>query len=160
MEKIFKTLSFEQFMKASTIFMMMGDLALFFYIYIKFSDKAIIDKSLSIVMSQYQEAGASIPNDFAAQIYQLWHNSLIMLLIFAALAHFLIYFFYFKRKRMALSYVKIYSALGMIALALLVFSALSYSFLLALVLVLGAVMYFTTYQGFHYYKKDFKKILE
>lgn len=110
MDKIYDRFTLESYKLAAIISMIVGDLILFSYLYIKFTNKALFDKSLSMMMTAMVTSADQLPPDFEEQLYSLMVNALITMLAFAFLYHLLVYTLWYKKnKGLARSYVAAYA---------------------------------------------------
>jgi hypothetical protein len=63
--------------------------------------------------------------DFQVQLYKIFLQTLTLVLVLFVIIHAIIYFFYFKEKKLAQKYVRVYSAMAALsALSLIVTSQL------------------------------------
>lgn len=110
MDKIYAGFNLESFKKTAIGALVLGDLTLFGYLYLKFSDKEMFQTTLAIVLEAMPEAEGQLPPDFGQQLYSLMINSLITMLILAFLYHILVYTLWSKgNKGFARSYIVAYA---------------------------------------------------
>jgi hypothetical protein len=110
MDKIYDQFTLQSFKKAAVAAMTIGDLALFIYIYLMFSDKDVYTKSLDIVLGAMPEARGQLPPDFALELYSLMTNALITMLVGVFLYHALVHTLWIKKNiGFARGYVALYA---------------------------------------------------
>ncbi|MCF8060439.1 MAG: hypothetical protein K9K67_14145 [Bacteriovoracaceae bacterium] len=110
MDKIYSRFTLESFKKAAIAALLFGDIALFTYIYLKFSNKEAYHQSLKVVLKAMPEMEGQLPADFAQQLYSLMVNSLITMLALAMIYHIFVYYLWSKKnKGLSRGYIAVYA---------------------------------------------------
>ncbi len=110
MDKIYAQFNLESFKKAAIGALLFGDIAIFAYIYVKFSNKENFENIMSVVLKSMPETGGQLPSDFSAQLYTLMMNSLITLIILVMIYHVFVYYLWSKKnKGLSRGYVTVYA---------------------------------------------------
>lgn len=99
MDKIYDRFTLESYKLSAIISMIVGDLILFSYLYIKFTNKELYKKMLAIVLNTMAGAAENLPPDFSEQLYSLMVNALITMLALAFLYHLLVYTLWYKKNK-------------------------------------------------------------
>lgn len=109
MDKIYGQLNKESFKKSAILAIMIGDIALIAYLYNKFSDKVVFQKSLDLVLQTMPDARNQLPPDFQQQLYSMMMNALVVLLTLVFVYHLFVNFLWFKDSYVARGYLKLYA---------------------------------------------------
>ena len=110
MNKIYSSLNQHSFKKAAIIALIAGDIGILTYLYLKFSDRDLFQKSLDLVLQAMPiDQGGNFHPEMQSQLYSLMINALITMLILVFLYHLFVNFLWHKGKFIARGYLQVYA---------------------------------------------------
>tara|TARA_Y100000768_G_scaffold379395_1_gene355088 strand:+ start:4923 stop:5393 length:471 start_codon:yes stop_codon:yes gene_type:complete len=112
MKQLYNNLNIKSFKLISTICLLIADIGIYIYLYLKFSDKEVFQKSMKIVMANYPDAANQLTPEFEIQLYNLMINTLLTMLALVFLYHGIIYFLWNKGKKFGHSYLMFYTIIA------------------------------------------------
>lgn len=143
MKNLYQNLGLKNFKKISFCIALIGDLCLLFYLYIKFTDQKLFVEILKQAWEtkSLDPAGPSVA--FATELFQVWVNSLIAMLILVGLFHLIIFLLWYNEKNAPKKYVSLYFRVAMVGAPLLgLFLIMSNPLWTVIFLALGLGYYF------------------
>lgn len=112
MRKLYSKLTTKSYKLISTVCILIADISIYTYLYLKFTDKEVFKKTMEIVMKAYPNAQGQIGPDFERQLYQLMVNTLLTMLALAFLYHGLVYLLWNKGKKFGHTYLVLYTVVA------------------------------------------------
>ena len=147
METLYKNLTEKKFKIIAIVCAFFSDLVICKYIWTIFSNKELFEKYFNTVLGNMKKADqvdeSMIPKDFLGELFQIWTQSLTLLLLAVIAIHVLNYYFYHKDKLFAYKYLKIQSWIGGISFLLLGLPKVFTSGLHILVFISGVGLMYT-----------------
>ncbi len=153
MKQLYNNLTTKSFKLISTVCLLIADLSIYTYLYFKFSDKEVFQKSMEIVMKAYPDASGQVTPDFERQLYSLMINTLLTMLAIAFVYHALVYALWNKGKKFGHSYLAFYTIVAGPACILIGLSGLSSDFLAALFWLVVGCLYTFVLLGLNTFKE-------
>jgi cation transport ATPase len=111
MRKFYQNLKENTFNRAAVASLLLADIILFVFLYLKMSDKKAYERVFTQALRYLpQNATGQLPPDFKFQIYQLMVQSLFLLLLMIGLFHLFIYsVWWLKKTTWSRAYIQIYT---------------------------------------------------
>ncbi len=161
MHQLYNKLNIKSFKLISTICLLISDISIIIFLYLRFSDKTVFHNSMNLVMEAYPAAQGQITPDFEKELYQLLINTLLTMLSLVFLYHSFIYLIWNKGKKFGQSYIFLYvlvAAPGSIIVGLL---ELTSHFHLGFFWIALGIVYSFVFMGFKFLNlKDSNQISE
>lgn len=147
METLYKNLNEKKFKIIAIICAFFSDLVLSKYIWSIFADKETFEGYFLTAIDNMKKTSdfddSAMPKDFFSEFFQIWTQSLTLLLLAVIFIHLINYYFYHKNKVFAFKYLKIQAWLGGIGFILLALPKLLSGGIYLLVFVAGLGLIYT-----------------
>jgi len=140
MENLFKNISRETLNKITIVFCILGDVLIFYYIWIDAFPRIFKQVFVEVMKSPGLDK-SMIPVNFYNELFQLSKQALIIMFVGVLIVHGVNYIFFLKKKEFARKYIKIQTCLGGLLLFLFGFSSLLKGWLYPLCALIGAIMF-------------------
>lgn len=122
MESLYKNLTKKKFKIIAILLAFFSDLAIAKYIWDIFSNKAVFEKSFLVVMDNMEKNPdfnrSTIPKDFFNELFAIWTQALLVLLLAVIFVHLINYLLYYKEKVFAYKYLRAQAWMGGISFLL------------------------------------------
>jgi uncharacterized membrane protein len=122
MESIYKNLTEKKFKIVAILCAFFSDIVIAKYIWSIFSNKELFEKSFLTVMENMEKNpnydSSMIPKNFFDELFLLWTQSLILMLLAVILVHLVNYLLYSKGKVFSFKYLRIQAWIGGVGLTL------------------------------------------
>lgn len=110
MDKIYSRFNGTSFKKAAISALIVGDIGLLTYLYLKFSDKSLFQKSLDLVLQTIpKDQVGNFNKGMQAELYTLMINALVTMLALVFIYHLFVNFLWWKKKYVARGYLLMYA---------------------------------------------------
>lgn len=157
MNAIFDKMNKSQFNLLSIFIPIISDVYICFYLFKKFIDKEMFEKTLGTAFSLVEKSNPSImsqgvPDNFTAQLWDTYLTSFWGLMAFYLILHGITFLLSYKGKKLATSYVYLYSASA--SLLMLVFSIFTKASWFNLGFFILGILHLINVMGFKYFKKS------
>lgn len=153
MRQLYSKLTTKSYKLISTACLLIADISIYTYLYLKFSNKEMFQKSMKIVMQNYPSASGQISANDEMQLYQLMVNTLLTMLALVFVYHGIVYFLWNKGKKFGHSYLVFYTVVAGPGCMLLGLSSLSGSFLSGLFWLGVGALYSFVLMGINNFKE-------
>ncbi len=153
MKQLYNNLNTKSFKLISTVCLLIADIGIYTYLYLKFSDKEMFQQSMKIVLKAYPDASGQITPDFERQLYELMVNTLLTMLAIAFVYHGLVYALWNKGKQFGHSYLSFYTIVAGPACILIGLTTLSSDFLSAIFWLVVGCLYTFVLMGLNTFKE-------
>ena len=157
MKQLYNNLNIKSFKLISTVCLLIADISIYIYLYLKFSDKEVFKQSMKIVLKAYPDAGGQLTPDFELQLYNLLVNTLLTMLAIAFIYHGFIYLLWNKGKQFGHSYLAFYTVIAAPGSLLIGLTSLTSSFLLGIFWIAVGCLYGFVLMGLSTFK-EIKKV--
>ncbi|MDC1175282.1 hypothetical protein OAT67_07790 [Bacteriovoracaceae bacterium] len=147
MKKFLDELDKKQFLSLSIILGAFSDAVLLGYLYVRFSNRDIFNLIIDQMKKADPQVKQALAPEYVEQLFMLMINSLILMLVFVAILHIIIYFLYSRESKFATHYLKLYSYCAIPGFALLGLSSFSISPLWSVGFFIGIVGYVLFIKG-------------
>jgi hypothetical protein len=147
MDSLYKNLNEKKFKIIAIICAFFSDLVIAKYIWTIFTDKALFEKYFVAIMDNMKKSpdfdDSMVPKDFFSELFQIWSQSLVLLLLAVIGVHIINYYLYHKDKVFAFKYLKMQSWLGGICFVILGLPKIFSGSLYLLVFISGLGLLYT-----------------
>lgn len=131
----------------------LGDALLFAYIYLKFSQKELFQRIMNEAWKSKGYEGTPSIN-FMTELFEIWCNSLLTMMVLLGLTHFLIFLLWLAGKKTPTKYVKYYFKMAMFGFPLMGLALLFSDPFWGIVFIIYTAAYYFNNAGQIYYSSE------
>jgi len=157
MRQLYSKLTTKSYKLISTTCLLIADISIYIYLYLKFTNKEVFHKIMEIAMKSYPSAQGQVGPDFERQIYQLMVNTLLTMLALVFCYHSFVYLLWNKGKKFGHSYLVLYTIIAGPGSILVGLATLSGNILSGLFWLVVGALYTFVLLGLNHFREIIKE---